>query len=243
MRRIVSGATGTAVFIFLAYAGLSQINTPRPGKTPCEDGIWAWRPSAISKLRETDTPHIFQGLFSIADNEEIYQFQGVRPSQVQRSECDLVLTYRLEDLVPAEMITARYRVHRKVWQKKGNRVAGLQIDFDSPSARLESYATWLRDLRSTLPSDTSFSITGLPDWLVSAPENDLQSVALQTDFIAFMMYQGITPVRDPSPYYAALRSSNLQFKIGLLPTQVKDQYIAQIRDLPGFIGTFIFITE
>lgn len=235
------GATGTAVFIFLAHTSLSQMNSPRLDKTACEDGIWIWRPSAISSLRETDTPYIFQGLFSIAENREIYQFQGVRPFKVQRSECDLVLTYRLEDLVPAEMVTARYRVHRKVWQKKGNRVAGLQIDFDSPSAALDDYAKWLHDLRNTLPPDTSFSITGLPDWLVSAPKDELNSLASKTDFIAFMMYQGTSPVANPAAYYAALRRSNVKFKLGLLPHQ--DQNLAQISHLTGYVGTSIFITE
>ena len=242
MRRILYVLITSCGLVFLAYFGSSDLPS-QLGEASCKNGIWAWRPSAIGDLREIDTPYIFQGLFWITNDREVYEFQGIKPFPVRESDCDLVLTYRLNDLVPVEMLTVRYQVHRKAWENKGNRVSGLQIDFDSPSAGLGKYAQWLNDLRSALSTDTSVSITGLPDWLISAPVNSLKLLAAQTDFIAFMMYRGTTPIRDPAVYYAVLRRSNLKFKVGLLATQDRDQHLAQVQKLPGYIGTSIFITK
>lgn len=46
----------------------------------------------------------------------------------------------------------------------GTQMAGVQIDYDSPTAGLKNYAAFLTDLRRKLP-DTPLSITALPDWL------------------------------------------------------------------------------
>lgn len=243
LRLLPIGILISGIVALLAQPSLSNLIPGRLVENPCSNGVWAWRPAAIASLHESHTPYIFQGLFFVANGREQYQFQGVKPFRVQESSCDLVLTYRFDDLVPVEMVAARFRVHRRVWQDELNRVAGLQVDFDSPSAGLGAYAEWLHDLRNVLRNETAVSITGLPDWLVSAPPQELQALASQADFIAFMMYRGTTPVQAPSSYYTVLGKSDMRFKLGLLPTQDRDQQIAQVRDAPGYLGTSIFITK
>ena len=49
------------------------------------------------------------------------------------------------------------------WQRKGNEVRGVQIDFDARTHRLD-YGDFLRQLRRQLPADCAISITGLLDW-------------------------------------------------------------------------------
>lgn len=243
MRRLLIGwiITGIVVVLVLTSANkLRLANIPRP---PCEDGIWAWRPTAIESLHEEQTPYIFQGLFFIANDTEQYTFQGVKPLRIQRSSCELVLTYRFDHLVPVEMVATRFRVHQRLWQNEGNTVAGLQVDFDSPSAGLGKYAQWLHDLRYVLPEGASVSITGLPDWLVSSPRPELQALASKSDFIAFMMYRGTTPVKDPETYYAELNPSDIRFKIGLLPTQDRNQHLAQVWNSSGYLGVSTFVTK
>lgn len=243
MRLLFTGIITSGIVALLMQSNLGNLIPGMTTENPCGNGMWAWRPAAIESLHEDHTPYLFQGLFFVASGTEQYQFQGVRPFRVQKSTCDLILTYRFDDLVPVEMVAARFRVHRRVWQDELNRVAGLQVDFDSPSAGLGAYAQWLHDLRNVLPIETAVSITGLPDWLVSAPPQELQALASEADFIAFMMYRGTTPVQDPASYYTVLRKSDVRFKIGLLPTQDRDQQIAQVRNSPGYLGTSIFITK
>ena len=50
------------------------------------------------------------------------------------------------------------------WRRAGNRIAGLQIDFDAHTHHLETYATFLAELRRRLPATDKLSITGLLDW-------------------------------------------------------------------------------
>src|SRR5262249_48126099 len=59
-------------------------------------------------------------------------------------------------------------------------LAGVEIDYDCPTARLASYAGFLAELRARLPRRLALSITALPSWL-SSPQ--LEGVARDLDEI------------------------------------------------------------
>ncbi|MDC8015321.1 DUF3142 domain-containing protein [Tahibacter soli] len=50
------------------------------------------------------------------------------------------------------------------WRDAGVAVAGIEIDHDCATARLDAYAGWLARLRAALPAATRVSITALPAW-------------------------------------------------------------------------------
>lgn len=52
------------------------------------------------------------------------------------------------------------------WRAAGLQVAGIEIDDDTAPAALGEYATWLRELRGSLPG-MSLSISALPAWIES----------------------------------------------------------------------------
>lgn len=64
------------------------------------------------------------------------------------------------------------------WRKGGIALAGLEIDYDSPTARLRDYRDFLASLRSALDPAIRLSITALPTWL-SSP--DLSGVLQAAD--------------------------------------------------------------
>lgn len=53
------------------------------------------------------------------------------------------------------------------WKEAGIKLAGIEIDFDAPTAKLVEYQQLLRTLRQNLPAELKLSITALPDWLNS----------------------------------------------------------------------------
>ncbi len=54
---------------------------------------------------------------------------------------------------------------RAVFDRLPQSLAGLELDYDCPTARLAAYRDLLRALRARLPARTPLSITVLPDWL------------------------------------------------------------------------------
>lgn len=49
------------------------------------------------------------------------------------------------------------------WKEAGIKLAGIEIDFDAPTAKLVEYQQLLRTLRQNLPAELKLSITALPD--------------------------------------------------------------------------------
>jgi len=64
--------------------------------------------------------------------------------------------------VIAEVVAARDRAH-----KAGLTIAEVQLDYDTPTRSLRSYAALLSDLRTALGEAQTLTITSLPTWLGS----------------------------------------------------------------------------
>jgi hypothetical protein len=71
-------------------------------------------------------------------------------------------------------------------------LAGLEIDHDSPTARLVGYGHFLARLRQRVDGRLRLSVTGLPTWL-SSPE--LDEVVMQADEFVLQVH-GTRPTRD-----------------------------------------------
>lgn len=59
---------------------------------------------------------------------------------------------------------ARIAALAQRWRDAGVVVAGIEIDHDCATARLDAYAEWLVQLRAGLPASMRLSVTALPAW-------------------------------------------------------------------------------
>lgn len=102
------------------------------------------------------------------------------------------------------------------WRSAGNRVAGLQIDFDARTRHLEEYALFLEDLRRRLPADCQLGVTGLLDWSSNGDPAGLAALAGVVDEIVLQIYQGHRVIPGYALYLARLDRLKIPFRIGLL---------------------------
>lgn len=95
----------------------------------------------------------------------------------------VVLALRLDGRVGAlneADIDARAAALLTAWRNAGIALAGLEIDYDCPTARLPAYTALLAELKARLPPDLRLSITALPTWLESAALTELLAVPDET---------------------------------------------------------------
>jgi len=102
----------------------------------------------------------------------------------------------------AEAIAVRVRARIEECEKGGNRVEGVQFDFDSPTRLLPRYAELIAKVRPKLDKGLQVSTTALMSWLDS---DKILPLAKELDFIVPQAYEGVTgktidemrPVADP----------------------------------------------
>lgn len=79
----------------------------------------------------------------------------------------MVYRYERQGVPPpaaASTLTAEFGRMLLEAQQRHLKVAGLQLDIDSPTAMLADYAQFLAEVRAHLPKGARLSITGLLDW-------------------------------------------------------------------------------
>jgi Protein of unknown function (DUF3142) len=148
--------------------------------------------------------------------------------------------YRTETLQWGDDIVPQIRADVARWKAGGNRVAGIQIDFDAATRGLGDYAKFLRDLKSQLPSGTRLSITGLLDWSSQGDVTDLNALAGVVDEVVLQSYQGRATIPDYQPYLASLSRLDMPYKIGLVQNGEWRAPPMLARD-PDFKGYVIFL--
>ncbi|MFT4114497.1 DUF3142 domain-containing protein [Silvibacterium sp.] len=133
---------------------------------------------------------------------------------VQQAEVWMVVRVETLDWTPA--IYAQVLADLARWREAGNRIAGLQIDFDARTHHLEAYAAFLRDLRQRLPAGCRLSITGLLDWSSHGDPQGLDALAGAVDEVVLQIYQGRHVITGYETYLARLDRLKIPFRIGLL---------------------------
>lgn len=102
------------------------------------------------------------------------------------------------------------------WRAAGNRVVGVQIDFDAATRHLDRYAAFLADLRARLPRDCRLGITGLLDWSANGDPAGLTRLAGTVDEVVVQIYQGRRVIPGYQTYLARLGRLPIPFRVGLL---------------------------
>jgi hypothetical protein len=127
-----------------------------------------------------------------------------------------------ENIIPN--LTRSYESLKRRVAEKGQRVAGLQIDYDCPTRDLERYSRFLRDLRKALPEENLLSITALLDWF--GPGTRVSDVIRWTDEFVPQFYDvdpgktvaadgGLAEPIDPARWAPIFNGQRKPYRIGI----------------------------
>lgn len=129
---------------------------------------------------------------------------------------ELWLVVRVERIDWDEGIFAAILHRLEQWAAAGNRVAGLQIDFDAATRGLAGYARFLGELRRRLPARWRLSVTGLMDWSAGGDPAALAALAGAVDEIVVQTYQGRRTIPGHERYLSSLRRIGMPYRIALV---------------------------
>ena len=126
------------------------------------------------------------------------------------------------------------------WQRAGNQVMGIQIDYDAPTYQLDKYAQLLKSIRQQLPAQYQLSVTGLLDWSNQADESQFNQLSDAIDELVIQTYQGTTILPNYSQYLKKLENLSFDFKVGIIEGG-QWQGAAFLEDSPHFKGYVVFL--
>lgn len=175
--------------------------------------FWLWsgvKPEAA--LKEAQTVYLHQGEVVVRPSGAVLQKVGLPVSKLTFPQ--LWLTVRFETLDIPDSALPRITQWLDSWQKAGNQVMGLQIDFDAATRRLDEYGVFLQRVRKALPARYALGVTGLLDWAKTGNIAVLNT--LPVDEIVVQSYQGRKTVAGYADYLPALIGLRIPFRLGLV---------------------------
>lgn len=178
------------------------------------DAFWLWagvQPQPA--LERAHTLYLLEG-----------EIGGGAPARLQHRlaatphirHADVWMVYRADTLAWSDEVVAAIRADLVRWRKAGNRVIGIQLDFDARTRHLDGYADFLRTLRTQLPRDIRLGITGLMDWSANGGPAQLAQLAGVVDEVVVQTYQGRATIPGYRGYLDRMTAFPIPFRIGLV---------------------------
>ena len=207
--RFLLALAGTVLFTGCVPSASSQSREPR-----WTTGFWFWNDGYVNKMRPAepldvlfvrvgeirkDTPPLY--VRAPEKREERWVVWGELPKELPPAQ-EYWLVFRFEQqgvpdptVIPMfEEALSRLAVEARYQHLK---VAGVQLDIDSPTNSLPQYAEFLAALRPKLPDGYQLSITALLDWFRSG--TGVGEVITQTDEFVPQFYDlGLPGSREPA---------------------------------------------
>lgn len=168
------------------------------------------------------------------------RFVAQRPAVPRVRGADVWLVVRVETLAWPPLVHRQLLAQLARWHAAGNRVVGVQIDFDARTRHLDRYAAFLRTLRAELPRDCRLGITGLLDWSANGDPAGLNRLAGVVDEVVVQIYQGRRVIPGYAGYLARLDRLPIPFRVGLLEGGEWRPPPALLRN-PRFRGYVVFL--
>lgn len=178
------------------------------------DAFWLWagvKPQPA--LARAKTLYLLDGEVQATPSVRLAAQRAALP---RVRHADVWMVYRVQTLRWTPAIHAQVLARLQRWRAAGNRVIGVQIDFDARTRHLDEYAAFLRDLRGRLPANCRLGITGLLDWSANGDPAGLEALAGVVDEIVLQIYQGRRVIPGYAAYLARLDRLTIPFRIGLL---------------------------
>ncbi|MEH2922256.1 DUF3142 domain-containing protein [Samsonia erythrinae] len=235
----------------ILLACLLSFCTQAASVNPASSGInaahyqdfWLWaavRPQPI--LHRAQTLYLHQGEIARRQGKTVFLRQGLPPSRLRVKRIWLV--FRMTTLTLSDQHLKRMLKLRENWQRHGNQVIGIQIDFDAKSYQLTGYAAFLTQLRERLPADCRLSITGLLDWAKTGDVSALNRLRGKLDEVVVQTYQGRNTVAKVADYLPALMKLTLPFRLGLVQNgKWEKQWQRRLAESPYYRGDVVFLVN
>lgn len=221
--------------------GLLAACTPAPDAQvdPAHhDAFFLWAGvRAPEALAQAKTIYLLDGEVQVGDASRMVP---LRPQTPKVRHADIWLTVRLERLDWQDGVYRQILSDLARWESAGNRVQGLQLDFDARTRGLEGYAAFLRGLRARLPRRYRLSITGLMDWSAGGDAAALAGLADVVDEVVIQTYQGRKTIPGYQRYLASLQLLPMDYRIALVE-QGQWQAPANLARDPQFKGYVVFL--
>ena len=203
--------------------------------------LWGGLPSPSGILEQARSLYFLQGEIRQArrDPGRIDLIaQGV--SLPQRLPCDVWLVYRANTLLWPRSVTDTILARLDRWRHAGNRVVGLQIDFDASTRGLSNYVAALRALRAVLPRSYRLSVTGLLDWVRNGDTEAISALPSIVDEVVLQTYQGRSTIPNYADYLLHLSRLQVPYKIGLVQSG-EWKKVPAIEESSWFRGYVVFL--
>jgi hypothetical protein len=231
-----SGIIGSALALWLWATGTLA------GVVQAEDyrAFWLWagvKPQAA--LRDAEEVYLLAGEVRGEKKPHIISQRSATP-RVKHARVWVV--FRAQTILWDERVVENILKQMQTWQKAGNDVAGLQIDFDAGTKHLDRYAEFLSRVRAKLPHHYRLGVTGLLDWSANGDPAGLHALAGVVDEVVLQIYQGRRVIPGYENYLTKLDTMPLPFRIGLLQGG-EWQAPPRLKDNPSFKGYVVFLVN
>lgn len=203
-----------ASLLALALFAVTRDSVPALVDAARYDAFWLWagvRPQPV--LRTARRIYLLQGQ---VEARPPVRLVAQRPAVPHVRGPELWMVVRVETLGWPPLVYHQLLAHLAHWRTAGNRVAGIQIDFDARTRHLSDYAAFLADLRHRLPADCRLGITGLLDWSANGDPAGLDALAGTVDEVVLQIYQGRHVIPGYAGFLARLDRLRVPFRIGVL---------------------------
>lgn len=229
-----------ALLAALALVSCQRSEEPRPVDPARHDRFFLWAgvrpPPAARRAREL---YILGGEIRRGGPARLIDMRAGVP----HVQGPLVwLTVRVERLDWDGPAWDALRAMLARWQAAGNRMEGLQIDFDAATPGLNRYRVFLEQVRRELPPGTRLSITGLLDWSANGDPAELARLAGLVDEVVIQTYQGRTTIPGYAAWFARIDTLPLTHKIALVEGGEWTPPAALARDR-RFAGYVVFLLK
>ena len=202
------------------------------------DAFFLWAgvrpPAALARAKSV---YLLAGEVRAGDNAHLVP---LRPGTPHAGHATIWMTVRAERLDWQEGVYRRIFADLARWDAAGNRLAGLQIDFDARTRGLTSYAAFLSDLRRRLPARYRLSVTGLLDWSAQGDPAALGRLAGTVDEVVIQTYQGRRTIPGYERYMASLARLPMPYRVAVVEGGEWRAPKGLARD-PEFKGYVVFL--
>ncbi len=202
------------------------------------DAFWLWagvRPQPA--LAAAKRLYLMEGEVT---RREPVRLASRRPAIPHVEGAEVWLVVRTETLAWPRQAFSTLLAEILRWRAAGNRVVGIQIDFDARTRHLDEYARFLADVRRQLPRDCRLGITGLLDWSANGDPAALAALRGIVDEAVLQIYQGRHVIPGYERYLAKLDRVPIPFRIGLLQGGEWQPPPSLARN-PMYQGTVVFL--
>ena len=226
--------------LIAAVAVLALAGCREPERIDARDyeAFWVWAGvNPPTTAREARTLYLLDG--EIRAGEE-RRYISLRPAIPKLARSDVWLVVRTDTLAWPKNAAEGLGSRADRWARAGNRVAGMQIDFDARTKHLGDYVTFLKAVRRDLPPRYKLSITGLMDWSANGDPQALLKLKGIVDEVVIQTYQGRSTIWGYERYFERMRGFPIPFKVGLVE---HGRWIEPngLRTEPNFKGYVIFL--